>query len=87
MNETMRIFRIIFFLVPTTISINKLVIFAMKFWTLLLFIAYFDINFSMVKSSYLLVELEGGFNATAGKSELKSHDAGKILFIRIPNTF
>ena len=51
----------------------------MKFRTLILFIAYFDINFVMIKSRYLLIELEGGLKEKAGKSELKSHGAGKII--------
>ena len=53
----------------------------MKFWTLLLLIAYFDINFSKVSSRYLLVEMEGGYKAKAGNSELKSQGAGKLLLV------
>ena len=53
----------------------------MKFWTLLLFIAFFDMNFSMMSSRYLLVEIKGGYNAKTGNSELKSQGAGNIMFI------
>ena len=55
----------------------------MKFGTLVLFISFFDMNFSMMSLRYLLVEIEGGYEAKAEKSELKSQGAGKRVFMFI----
>ena len=40
-----------------------------------------------MSSRYLLVEIEGGYKAKAGNTELKSQGAGKLLYNCAPFTW
>ena len=51
----------------------------MRSWILFLFVVYTDMNFNLIASRYLLVEIEGGYGTKAETPELRAYPSCKTL--------